>query len=123
MKQKWEKIYEKISHAPKSTKNHQKAPISTKSTKKHKKHQNATKQKHNNANKQTKTKNALKKYLWGRKVIYLLISVFVLANKKLENLYNENVDPTVGRSIRTKSSLLELVKKLNCLMTVVPLNY
>ena len=38
--------YEKILHAPKSTKStkqHQKAP---KSTKKHKKHKNATKQKH-----------------------------------------------------------------------------
>ena len=39
-------FYEKILHAPKSTKStkqHQKAP---KSTKKHKKHKNATKQKH-----------------------------------------------------------------------------
>ena len=50
-------FYEKILHAPKSTKKHQK----------HKKHKNATKQKHKNANKQTKIKNALKKHLSGKK--------------------------------------------------------
>ena len=43
-------FYEKILHAPKSTK-------------KHKKHKNITKQKHKNANKRTKIKNMLKKHL------------------------------------------------------------
>ena len=47
-------FYEKILHAPKSTK-------------KYKKHKNITKQKYNNANKRTKIKNMLKKHLRGKK--------------------------------------------------------
>ena len=88
-------FYENILHAQRSTKNHQK----------HEQHKNATKQKHKNANKQTKIKNALKNHLWGRKVICSLISVFVLASKKIENLYNGNVGPT--KLVKVLSALYE----------------
>ena len=50
-------FYKKILHAPKSTNKHQKAP-------KAQKHNQAKAQK---ANKQTKSKNALKKHLNGKK--------------------------------------------------------
>ena len=65
-------FYEKVLHAPKSTKKHQK----------HKKHKNATKQKHKNANKQTKIKNALKKYLRGKKSLIRLFAFLCLRRKK-----------------------------------------
>ena len=49
------------------TKKHQKASKSTKNTKKHQKAQKRNQAKAQNANKRTKIKNALKKYLSGKK--------------------------------------------------------
>ena len=69
-------------------KQHQKAPKSTKSI---------TKQKHKNTNKQTKIKNALKKYLSGKKS---LIHLFAL-----KSLYNGNVNPT--KLVKVFSALFE----------------
>ena len=65
-------FYKKILHAQRSTKNHQK----------HKQHKNTTKQKHKNANKQTKIKNALKKYLRGKKSLIRLFAFLCLRRKK-----------------------------------------
>ena len=48
----------------------------------------------------------LKNHLWGRKVIYSLISIFVLASKKIENVYNGgNVGPT--KLVKVLSALYE----------------
>ena len=71
-------FYEKILHAQRSTKNHQK----------HKKHKNATKQKHKNANKQTKIRNMLKKHLRGKMSLIRLFTFLCLRRK---SLYNRNV--------------------------------
>ena len=63
-------FYEKILHAPKSTKStkqHQKAPKSTKKHQKAQKVQKRNQAKAQNANKRTKIKNALKKHLSGKK--------------------------------------------------------
>ena len=65
-------FYEKILHAQRSTKNHQK----------HEQHKNATKQKHKNANKQTKIKNALKKHLRGKNSLIHLFAFLCLRRKK-----------------------------------------
>ena len=64
-------FYEKILHAPKSTK-------------KHKRHKNLTKQKHKNANKRTKIKNMLKKHLRGKKSLIRFFVFLCLRRKKIE---------------------------------------
>ena len=59
-------FYEKILHAPKSTKKHQKAQKAPRAQK-HQKAQKLNQTKAQNTNKQTKIKNALKKHLSGKK--------------------------------------------------------
>ena len=71
-------FYEKILHAPKSTKKHQKAPKSIKSTK------NITKQKNKYANKRTKIKNTLKKHLRGKSPIFAYLHICAFEVKKIE---------------------------------------
>ena len=66
-------FYKKILHAPKAPK-----------TPKAQKNKNGTKQKHKNANKWTKIKNALKKYLRGKRSLICLFAFlsFLSARRK-----------------------------------------
>ena len=87
------------------------APTAPKAQKSNKKHKNTTKQKHKNQNKGTKIKYAPKKHLRAENHLFAYLRFCACEEKCWSHLTSKST----FCSIQAKTSLLEPVKKLNCL--------